>query len=240
MEHITKSHPYILCKNTETKWLPSDTQELFEENCANNRSKLEQYKWLDTPITYKFNSEGFRANEFDKTGGIMFLGCSFTFGIGLPVEQTFSRIVSKELKTNCFNLGLPASSNDTAFRLADIWIPVLEPSMVVMLSPLPMRFEILSHEIPNEEEAVSRFVTTMDQISNTADKSKWLDTNQNGLLNRRKNKLAIEKLCDDKKIKFVHDNTEDMKIVDFARDLSHPGTESNKLFADKILSKVQI
>jgi len=103
-----------------------------------------------------------------------------------------------------------------------------------------MRFEILSHEIPNEEEAVSRFVTTMDQISNTADKSKWLDTNQNGLLNRRKNKLAIEKLCDDKKIKFVHDNTEDMKIVDFARDLSHPGTESNKLFADKILSKVQI
>jgi hypothetical protein len=67
-----------------------------------------------------------------------------------------------------------------------------------------------------------------------------LDTNQNGLLNRRKNKLAIEKLCDDRKIKFVHDNTEEMKIVDFARDLSHPGTKSNKLFADKILSKVQI
>ena len=236
---VTKSHPYILCKNTETKWLPSDTQELFEENCANNRSKLEQYKWLDTSITYKFNSEGFRADEFDKKGGVMFLGCSFTFGLGLPVEQTFARIVSKELDTNCFNLGLPASSNDTAFRFADLWIPVLEPSIVVLLSPLPMRFEILSHEV-SSDEAVSRFVTTMDQISNTADKSKWLDTNQNGLLNRRKNKLAIEKLCDDRKIKFVHDNTEDLKIVDFARDLSHPGTESNKLFADKILSKVQV
>ena len=37
-------------------------------------------------ITYKFNSEGFRCEEFDDSPCLVALGCSFTFGNALPVD----------------------------------------------------------------------------------------------------------------------------------------------------------
>ena len=235
---ITKFHPYILHANKEIEWLPSDTMELFAENLKKQKSLLEKYNWISTKLSYKFNSEGFRTEEFyNKKGGIMFLGCSYTFGIGLPLDKTFPHIVSDELKIHHFNLALPASSNDTAFRLADLWINRLEPGLVILLSPLPDRFELLCHETKSNED-VSRFITTMDQLADNSDHL-WIENEQNGLINRRKNKLAIQKICDDRGIRFLHDDSENLNVVDFARDLLHPGVESNRMFAKKLINQLR-
>jgi len=240
MEHneFTKYHPYIVNARKKLEWLPSDTKELFEENLKKQKTLLEKHNWLSTKLDYKFNSDGFRAEEFSTNGGgIIFLGCSYTFGIGLPLENTFPQIVCREMGVECLNLGLPASSNDTAFRLADIWIDKLNPSIVILLSPTETRFELLIHD-SNSNEIESRFITTMDQMVNTANEPYWLNTEQNGQINRKKNKLAIQKICDDRGIKFVQDNVESLINVDFARDLQHPGTESNQLFARKLLNQL--
>lgn len=232
---FTKYHPYIVNAGKHLKWLPSDTEELYQENLVKQRDLLEKHNWLSTEIEYKFNSDGFRSEEFSSNGGgVMFLGCSLTFGIGLPLQHTFPQIVSKELGLECLNLSLPASSNDTAFRLADLWIDRLNPSVVILLSPSETRFELLIHDsTSNEIEA--RFVTTMDQLSNTTTELHWMDTDQNGQINRRKNKLAIQKICDDRDVKFLQDDTENLVIMDLARDLLHPGVKSNRLFAKKLL-----
>ena len=233
-DNFTKYHPCIVNAGKHLKWLPSDTEELYQENLIKRKSLLEKYDWLSTEIDYKFNSDGFRSREFSThTGGVMFLGCSYTFGIGLPLEQTFPQLVSRELGLECLNLGLPASSNDTAFRLADTWIEKLNPSTVVLLSPAETRFEVL-FENKHNGQILSRFITTMEQFSNEGN-SDWLKTNQNGLINRKKNKLAIQKICDDRGIQFLQDDTENLVPVDFARDLAHPGVESNRSFAKKLL-----
>ena len=168
----------------------------------------------------------------------MFLGCSITFGIGLSLEQTFPQIVSSELGIDCVNLGLPASSNDTAFRLADTWIDKLKPSIVILLSPSDTRFELLIHD-SNSNEIESRFITTMDQLVNTTNEPYWLNTEQNGQINRKKNKLAIQKICDDRGIQSVQDDAENFIVEDFARDLTHPGVESNQMFARKLLGRLK-
>ena len=233
-DNFTKYHPYIVNAGKHLKWLPSDTEELYQENLIKRKSLLEKYDWLSTEIDYTFNSDGFRSREFSThTGGVMFLGCSYTFGIGLPLEQTFPQLVSRELGLECLNLGLPASSNDTAFRLADTWIEKLNPSTVVLLSPAETRFEVL-FENKHNGQILSRFITTMEQFSNEGN-SDWSKTNQNGLINRKKNKLAIQKICDDRGIQFLQDDTENLVSVDFARDLAHPGVESNRSFAKKLL-----
>lgn len=61
---------------------------------------------------YLINNYGFRgANEpiFDKKN-ISFFGCSFTFGVGLPEEDHFINMISKEMQINSLNFGIPGGS----------------------------------------------------------------------------------------------------------------------------------
>lgn len=69
----------------------TDSEELF----AINRKKFgKQWYWYDRPIEYKFNKLGYRMNkevdQVDFDNYYAFFGCSFTEGIGLPIEDTFS------------------------------------------------------------------------------------------------------------------------------------------------------
>ena len=129
--------------NQEILWHGTDSEELYQKNLRRNQSHLEQYNWIDRSITYKFNSHGFRADKFDSTDpGVMFIGCSHTLGVGLPVESTWAHIVSSELKLKNYNLGIGGSSNDTAFRLVHYWIDQLRPDLVIFLSADRTRLEL--------------------------------------------------------------------------------------------------
>ena len=234
---FTAYHPYIVNAGRELKWLPSDTKELFEKNLDKNYNLLKKYNCLNLDISYKFNKDGFRANNFSQRENVLFLGCSYTFGIGLPLKNTFPQIVSDKIGLECFNLGLPGSSNDTAFRLSYIWIKRLNPKLVILTAPPDIRFELLIHD-KGSNEIESRFVTTLDQLVNTENEPLWANTDQNGLINQEKNIMAIKYICDSLKIKFLIFYTDNIYTIDNARDLLHPGIESNKNFANKILEQI--
>jgi len=234
---FTSYHPYIVNAGKELEWLPSDTKELFEKNLDKNANLLKKYNCLNLDISYKFNKDGFRSNEFSQKDNVIFLGCSYTFGIGLPLKNTFPQIVCRKIGLECFNLALPASSNDTAFRLSYIWIKKLNPKLVILTAPTDIRFELLIHD-RGSNEIESRFITTIDQLVNTANEPLWANTDQNGLINKEKNTMAIKYICDCLKIKFLVFDTNDIDAIDKARDLLHPGIESNKNFANKILEQI--
>ena len=119
--------------NRTVKWLPQDTEELYLENLKSNQLALERNGWIDTEITYKFNSFAFRCEEFTNDPSILFLGCSHTVGVGLPVEHTWPTIVANKLNLKCYNLGQGGGSADTAYRLGSHWIPKILPNIVVLL-----------------------------------------------------------------------------------------------------------
>jgi len=229
-------HSYSKFAGQELEWLRMDTKELYLENLKKNYSKLEKYGWINAPITYKFNNYGFRSNEFSHDPNIMFLGCSHTCGIGIPVEHTWANIVSKTLGLKNFNLGIGSSSNDTAFRLAQHWIPQLTPSIVMFLSTDRSRFELhnrnqIENYGPWQEASWDNQVIPWKI---------WISNDTNGDMNYLKNKLAIEQVCAQHNIKFLHIDRHSIKFNehDLARDLAHGGIKYNQAIAEQFLSKM--
>lgn len=103
---------------------------------------------------YVINSEGLRCEELvpsdDFDLRIVFIGCSFTFGFGVPVEHTFGhRLVSKlrrrGLKVPYWNLGFSGTSIDYAVRTLYQFMPRLKPDLVVALFPHETRREVFSY-----------------------------------------------------------------------------------------------
>jgi hypothetical protein len=234
-------HQYSEHKNKELAWLIIDYEITYENNLKNNKEQLEKYNWIDNQFTYKFNRHGFRSEEFTDDDSIMFFGCSNTVGIGLPVENTWAYQVAKKLDLKCFNLAIGATGPDTAFRLANHYIPQIKPKIVVYAEPHPTRFSLFSID------DVYQF-STHNIISLKHGETKkfesfyehWVLNDENIKLNSLKHKLAIQALCQQHNIKFVfaESYSELYCGIDLARDLMHAGVKSNKIFAELILSRI--
>jgi len=61
-------------------------------------------------IEYSLNSLGYRSKEFDGKSDLLFLGCSYTYGQGLPEENIWSTILSKKLNLECSSLAANGDS----------------------------------------------------------------------------------------------------------------------------------
>jgi len=228
-------HSNSLLANQEILWHGTDSKELYQKNLSRNQPLLEQYNWIDQPITYKFNSHGFRADEFDSTDpSVIFIGCSHTLGVGLPVESTWAHIVSNKLKLKNYNLGVGGSSNDTAFRLLYHWIKQLKPSLVIFLSADPTRLEL--HINDDQLYDLSVWPIGFPMIDNFT--KSWLSSNINSEMNYLKNTLAIEQLCGKHHIKYVHEEVSAICAIDKARDLQHYGEKTQRGIASMFLSKL--
>jgi len=227
---------YKIYANQSLDWLLLDSQKLYEKNLKENYQLLETNNWINKSFTYKFNSHGFRCEEFTNKPTIMFLGCSFTFGVGLPLYDIWPEIISKKLNMHCANLGQPAGANDTAFRLCHGWIDIINPQIICLLNPPGIRLEIIDetymrliNPARNNIEAYKMFYKD------------WSRDENNNYFNTLKNNLAIENLCKTRNIKFLIFNNEEnspFKKIDLARDLQHYGVTSNQLFAEHVLSKL--
>jgi hypothetical protein len=211
-------------------WLPMDTEELYKQNLKNRYDELAKNGWIDNPFTYKFNSLGFRCEEFTQDPTIMFLGCSCTVGIGLPQEFIWPEIVSKELKMQCANFGIGGGSCDTAFRMCHGYIDKIRPKLVIFMPPPGARLELLNFD------SIQNFVlsTSVDDLF----LKKWTADQNNNWFNKKKNILATRMICEDRGIKFIE--TTDQLLYpasgwDLARDLLHPGISAHANVASRLL-----
>ena len=82
----------------------SDSKPKWEKN----KNKKDKSYYVDNPIEYKFNNSGYRTyDDFDKKNkGILTLGCSFTEGIGLHLEDVWSYKIAKHLNKPLYNLAV--------------------------------------------------------------------------------------------------------------------------------------
>lgn len=218
-------HHNLRLANTELFWSGTDSLSTYKENIKNTNSRdyLNAHGWLDNDkaIVYRYNSHGFRSNEFDQTPSYLALGCSFTEGIGLPLNQTWPSLLSEKISSNVWNLGVSGVGLDVCFRFLDYYLNELNILGVFVLLPNINRFEL--H-------------TTRGMIwvnphweSNDANelliKKLWYSHDHNSYYNRRKNVLAMERLCQVKGIKFFTRECSDLETnpPSRARDMRHDG-----------------
>ena len=237
-------HPGVPAANTVSEFMPTDTKESFEKLCQvpEYREYFRQHGWLEPgAITYKFNSYGFRSDEIDDRDCMIALGCSFTIGIGLPVESTWPQIVGRQLGLVPHTMAWGGTSADTCFRLAEYWIPQLKPKAVFMLAPPPSRFELIrASGVPPVEnympQSESRSASEIDSFL-----KHWHTMDENARLNQKKNKLAIQAMCSDSNIPFFVYNAFDhmamsREEIGYARDRMHGGPAGHDRLAKIMLN----
>ena len=61
-------------------------------------------------IDYDVNSLGYRSKEFDGNSDMLFLGCSQTYGQGIPQENTWTDILSKKMNLSSSSLAARGDS----------------------------------------------------------------------------------------------------------------------------------
>ena len=227
-------HQYYHHAKKTLHWLPADTEDKYQNNLTTQYQKLLDNNWIDRPFTYQFNSHGFRCSEFTTDPSIMFLGCSHTCGIGLPIENTWAYIVSKQLNLNMINLGIGGSGPDTAFKLANHYIPQLRPKTVVYLEPESSRFYLLRGDYTIFEFSPNNSHDAFNDFYNS-----WIINDENLTLNSLKHKLAIEAICNKNNIKLITIDSSlvdsVLEVPDYARDLLHSGVKTNEEFSKFVL-----
>lgn len=225
-------------RNQILKWTVADSEQKFNENLADptQLKKLEKYHWLDANIDYSYNNHGFRSDPFDDRPAGLALGCSFTEGVGLHVHQTWPALVSKKLNLHLWNLGVGGASLDTVFRLLDFYIDKFNPQTVFVLIPPSARFEYA------DKIGIFSVMNSRCDGSHGAFFKEWFGQPWNIEINKRKNLLAIQQLCQSKNIPLIVQDSQQnfcLETQDLARDLLHPGVNQQNLLADRFCRQYQ-
>jgi hypothetical protein len=230
-------------RNKTLDWFPSDTKERLQEkmNTVKFRTYIQSKGWNQPgAITYKFNSDAFRSEEFDPTAdNLVALGCSFTMGVGLPIQAVWPSRLGQALNLRVCNLGWGGFAADSCFRMAEYWISYLNPKLVVFLVPSKSRLEIIVNE--NIGEAVRIMPTNFEDHPHLRGFIKhWFSQDENSRLNNKKNQLAVEAICRQLDIPFlcygVDQDLINAPTVDLARDALHTGPTAHKIFTEKIIN----
>jgi hypothetical protein len=224
-------------------WLPDDTEKIFQQNLQNKECQeyFHSKGWLEPDaITYRINSEGFRSEEFDpQAASVVSLGCSYTIGIGLPETATWSYLVSQTLELKNYNLAWGGTSADTCFMMADHWLPILQPKLVVMAAPPKHRFDLIS-EKNNHKHDTYLPASEINGAEQDGFIKTWFLNDRNADLNNARNRLAVEGLCARLGIRCLTYNAHDWfaksrEEVEYARDWMHAGPRGHQTFAERII-----
>lgn len=101
--------------NETLNYFMIDSEKSFQEN----RERFgPSWHWYDREIIYKINELGYRMKNIDEVdfdNYILFLGCSYCFGLGLPVEDTYSYQISKSLNIDYVNAGMCGTGIDLTY-----------------------------------------------------------------------------------------------------------------------------
>lgn len=101
---------------------------------------------LNCPVIYRINKDGFRSDHFkiidEKNISILFGGCSWTFGEGLPEEYTWTKMLCNKIsnklnkKVDYFNTGYMGSSIDLIIKNTMAFIREYgKPNYIFLLLP---------------------------------------------------------------------------------------------------------
>jgi hypothetical protein len=232
--------------STTKFWHGSDPELDYKKHCSNPESlrKLQEEGWYEChDLTYCFNSQGFRDDEFDQRPASLAIGCSFTQGIGLKVDQCWPRQLENLLQKKVWNLGVGGVGLDTCYRLLEYWINHLNVDSVFCTVPPMTRYEVFIDQW-NQWESFSVHTTFESPHHWPA----WLPSyhknymayDENSELNRRKNIHAIRDICSQHRVSFYVDYLDNFgNSASDARDMMHHGPSAHTTLAQDFFEQTK-
>ena len=226
-------------------WCPSDSEHRFTENMADpiQRERLEKNGWTPESISYTFNTDGFRADEFTykENDSVVFLGCSLTLGVGIDLESSWAYRVAQSLGLRRYNLGIGGGGPDMCFRLAHHWIPKLRPKYVIMFTPSAERFEVVT----DDDHLMFLPANAENYGSKTPFYNEWLSHPANAEMNRLKAVMGVQTVCNGIGVPLIEFPLGEFFAFmttgqfRYGRDLMHPGREWHEHVAEGVMKKIE-
>lgn len=202
-----------------------------EATFQKNRKRLKKYKegfYFKTPIEYKINKFGYRCDHVipPTTDYILAMGCSHTFGHSLHKEHRYSNLLEEHYNMPVLNVGVSGSSSnlikDNVLQLLSSGYNL--PKAVVIAWPSPGRI-YFGHTLINYKSSIFKKMIDLESLeiySKTAQQqTQWL----------------LSKF-DIPFVEFQVFGSKTTFVTDYARDLEHPGTESNKTIFEYLREKI--
>lgn len=101
--------------------------------------------YLDPSISYDLNNYSYRSDDFHKDNEtkILFSGCSYTFGIGLPLKHVWASVVNDKLNNTSFNnLGISGASFQSIIQNVYSYIRAFnKPNAIMIMFPNLERYD---------------------------------------------------------------------------------------------------
>lgn len=218
---------------------------------TNDVKELVEY-YTKNPISYKINSLGFRDAELDTKENkdiTVFLGCSFTFGNGLPEDKVWTRYVKEGLSfKNTINAATPGTGPLTHLRTLLYLLQNFDVKRVFYLYDFSSpRYEWDLGNIDAEYETWMfgedpRYSLYGMKLLTSPRNAKFFDILCFS---------TFQKICDNYQVEFLYQPTltyndllkspKQYSTTDiWARDLMHTGFLSHKVMAEKFIEKYRV
>lgn len=242
-------------KNKTEDWCSSDTEDRYSET-----TEYGPNLYQPGSFQYTYNSDGFRCDEFDLPSQerIVFLGCSFTEGIGLPIESTWAYQLLQKIRNKTgknipfWNLAIGGGGIDTMASHLYQYIDKIRPRHIIFLRPPWVRRQAKINTDYHIE-----WMPGYDSVSSEFEK---VFSNEHYALQQADRSLTIIDLLAQKHNSIVHHinwqliNGVDQKLesalvacknfryinstwphrVDVARDNMHPGPQTHTIAVNKM------
>jgi len=101
--------------------------------------------WKHEDFDYQFTSLGFRDAELPEHIDIAAFGCSYTFGVGLPIYGLWHKILTKDTNLLSYNFGQPGASIPAIADIFNIVSNNVHMDKAIFLLPNYMR-DLITYE----------------------------------------------------------------------------------------------
>ena len=232
-EYIWKS---LLNDTKDRKFLKSHALDYNSIQYHNVEEFIEYYKL--NPITYQLNSLGFRDSDWDKKPKTvdLYLGCSFTFGIGLHLKDVWTSKLQAQLNHPFLNGGIPGSGIIPQYRL-----------LMYLLKRFKIRnvFHLFPYTHPRYEYYDLEHYHSFNL--NDAPNGHPLFTPENVSTLNHAFLKGLERVCNENKINYIRLNkipkwdvnmdTQPLTQI-YGRDLLHVGPAFHDIIKDEFFNKI--
>ena len=131
----SKAYRNLLLKNTLTRYVNISTTR-FGQNRINNIL-------VDPKTEYSINNFGYRDVDWIEKAEILAVGCSNTWGYGVPVDGRWTNILGERINKEIRNLSFPGGSiNDLVAKSFEYFKIFGNPEIMLCLFPDPFRLRL--------------------------------------------------------------------------------------------------
>lgn len=236
---------------TTVTWEPMDDLKHYA-----TKNRFGNNLYTPESFSYTYNSEGFRCDDFtlDSNFPVVYMGCSFTSGVGLPLHETWAYKLHQKINLTTgitspyWNLSTGGRGLDFLIAMLYKYLDQLKPKIIFMLCPSIYRRtytvtknHYITNWLPQDKSISTNLFLDKSYALYQTDKNLAL---LNLLLERYQTKCVLFKGLNEpfeQYLKFSNNILfldEDLHMCDLARDSAHYGPVTHSNFVDQVWPKI--